>query len=91
VDERLLNWLGGVEGQRLSRFVFGLIEDAALDGDSMIKLALLKRANFWTLSDNNGKSLASLPPSLLRMLLSSYGYVSQVRSEGTNRHLVVSW
>jgi hypothetical protein len=91
VDERLLNWLGGSEGQTLFGCVFGLIESAALGGKSMIKLALVKGAQFWILNGEQDKSLRSLPPVLLQMLLSSYGYDTQLKSEEKAQEIIVTW
>lgn len=91
VDEKLLSWLGGRDGKRFCRCVFGRVEGAAQDGQTQVELVLTQLSSCWTLAGDDELSHYSLPPALLGLMLSGYGYKVKATSAGKKHRIVITW
>lgn len=91
VDEQLLNWLGGQDGKRFCGDVFGRVENAAQDGETQVEFVLTQLSFSWTLAGGDGRALYSLPPTLLSLMLSGYGYKVKATSAGKKHRIVIAW
>lgn len=91
VNQQLLNWLGGRDGKRFCGDVFGRVENAAQDGENQVEFVLTQLSSSWTLAGDDGRALYSLPPALLALMLSGYGYKVKASSTGKMHRLFVTW
>lgn len=91
VDVQTLSWLGGRDGKRFCRCVFGLVESAAQQGQTQVELLLTQLSSCWTLAGDDDISHYSLPPTLLGLMLSGYGYKVKSSSAGKKHRLVITW
>lgn len=91
VDEQLLNWLVGQDGQQFCGSVFGRVEGAAQEGLTQVELVLTQVSSAWTLLGDDGLSQHGVSPKLLSLMLSGFGYKVKVSAAGKKHHLVVMW